>query len=136
MLQQPSVPKVDNAHAGLVQEVALKHKAADVVGHNALKEIPLGKICKYIEAAGGGGLAVAEVMKGDWPKDVVTVTKAAVKGAHKGLSGDAAVSQGGSAMKTVMEQLPSVVMEQVPAVGRVVAKSVTDVVISGIGKCA
>ena len=115
-------------HAGLVQEVALKHKGTGVIGHNAFREIPLGKICKYATAAAGGGLAVAEVMQGNGPKDVLTVIKAADKAAGGALSNDAgAVSQASSAIHTMVKQLPSV--------GNVAVKSVMDVVVSGIGKC-
>lgn len=117
------------ALAGLVQEVALQHKATGAVAHNAFREIPLGQVLKFIAAAAGGGSAVAEVMKGAGPKDVLTVIKAVAKGAGSALSNTPAASgQAGSAIQTIMGQLPSV--------GSVVAKSVMDVMVSGMGKSA
>ena len=115
-----------SAHAGLVQEVALKHKGTNIVGHNAFQDTPLGKVLKGAVAAVGGGLAVA-VMNGDGPKDVLNVIKAAAKGAGHVLSSDvAAVGQAGSAVQTAVEHLPFV--------GKVVAKSVMDVIVSGAGE--
>ena len=65
-------------------------------------------------------------MQGDGPKDVLTVIKAAAKGAGSVLSSDVvAADPAGSVIQTV---------EHLPSVGKVVAKSAMDMIVSGAGE--
>ena len=113
-------------HAGLVQEVALRHSATNVVGRNVFQEIPLGQVLKYAGAAAGGAFAAAEVITGDGPKDALQVIKAAAKGAGLLHSGVAAVSQSTPMLQTALENIPSV--------GKVVATSIIGTIASSSGK--
>jgi len=109
-------------------EIALKHIKSNIIGHSAFREVPLKKVVMGLGAIAGGGVALAEVLKGDGPKDVLSVITAVVKGVGKIAKSDiTAVGAAGTFMETAIQQ-------HMPSIGKLVAKSAASTVTSSIGE--
>ena len=90
-------------------------------------EVPITKLLKGAGTAAGAGFAIAEVLKGNSPKDALTLIKSAAKGA--GLVGGDAVTAAGH-VKTILEAAA----QHLPTVGKVLTQSIVSTIASGAGE--